>query len=248
MKRVSFVAASTLTLAALAAPLQAQTPAPSPGGGIPGSIAVSAVGEEEVTPDRARVTIGVQTQAATSAQAADRNARIHRAVLDTLRALGIPAELISTTGFNVYPEQVYDQATRRTRITGYNVQNMVVVEVRRIDQVGPVLDASLAKGANQIASLQLYSSQAEQARRRALAKAVERARADAEAIARAAGGSIGGVLELTSGVEPSRPRPMMVEAQMARAGDAASTSISEGTQTVSASVTARFLFMGSAPR
>jgi uncharacterized protein YggE len=64
----------------------------------------------------------------------------------------------------------------------------------------------------------------------------------------AAGGSIGGVLELTSGVEPSRPRPMMVEAQMARAGDAASTSISEGTQTVSASVTARFLFMGGAPR
>lgn len=247
MKLFSFAVASTLTLAA-AAPLAAQTPAPSPGGGMPGSIAVSAVGEEEVTPDRARVTIGVQTQAATSAQAADRNARVHRAVLDTLRALGIPAELITTTGFNVYPEQVYDQATRRTRITGYNVQNMVVVEVRRMDQVGSVLDASLAKGANQIASLQLYSSQAEQARRRALAKAVERARADADAIARAAGGSLGGVLELTSGVEPSRPRPMMMEAQLARAGDAAGTTISEGTQTISAAVTARFLLVGGAPR
>ncbi|MDF1504503.1 SIMPL domain-containing protein [Roseisolibacter sp. H3M3-2] len=242
MRLLSFAA-----LTVLAAPLAAQSPSPAPApfpaGGPPGSIAVSAVGEEEVTPDRARVMIGVQTQAATSALAAERNARIQKAVLDTIRALGIPAELISTSGFNVYPEQVYDQATRRTRITGYNVQNNVVVEVRQLDRVGPVLDAALAKGANQIASLTLYSSQAEQARRRAMAKAVERARADAEAIARAAGGSLGGVLELTSGVEPSRPRPMMAEMQMARVGDAAgNTTISEGTQTISASVTARFLF------
>jgi uncharacterized protein YggE len=243
MRLVSFAVVSTLVLAGPHR-VAAQTPAPSAGvQGMVGTIAVSAMGEEQVTPDRARVTIGVQTQAATSALAAERNGRIQRAILDTLRALGIASEQITTTGFNVYPEQVYDQPTRRTRITGYNVVNQVVVEVRRIDQVGAVLDASLAKGANQVASLQLYSSQAEAVRRRALANAVERARADAEAIARAAGGTLGGVVELTSGVQPERPRPMMVEMQAARAADAGSTPIAEGSQTVTAMVTARYLFV-----
>jgi hypothetical protein len=231
------LAAATLTLAAGSSSAQTVAPLPVPG------IAVSAVGEEQVTPDRARLSIGVQTQAATAADASARNARTQRAIFDTLRAMGILQEQITTSGYNVFPEQVYDQPTRRTRITGYNVQNTVVVDLRRIDQVGPVLDAVLSKGANLVSSLQFYSSQSEDVRRRALANAVQRARADAEAMARAAGGRLGNLLELNSTFEPSRPRPMM-DVQMVRAEAGASTPVSEGTQTISASVTARWQFIG----
>ena len=207
------------------------------------TVSSSAVGEAEVTPDRARLSIGVQTQASTAAAASAANARLQRAVIDTIRALGIPAERISTSGYNVFPEQVYDQPTRRSRIVGYNVQNTVVVDIHQVDRVGPVLDAALSKGANLVSSLAFYSSQAEAARRRALTNAVERARRDAEAMARAAGGELGRLVELTSGgfVERPRPVPMMAEARMAAAD--ASTPVSEGTQTVTASVSARWLFV-----
>jgi uncharacterized protein YggE len=210
------------------------------------------MGETQVTPDRARVSVGVQTQAATAAEASSRNARLQRAVIDTIRALGIAADQITTSGYNVYPEQVYDPPTRRSRITGYNVQNTVVVELRRVDQVGPVLDAVLTKGANLASSLQFYSSQVDVAQRRALQNAVERARADAEAIAAAAGGRLGELLELSSGFT-MRPQPVFApaaEVRMSARGDAAPpTPISEGSQTVSATVSGRWRFVtGTAQR
>jgi uncharacterized protein YggE len=211
-------------------------------------IGVSAMGEAEVTPDRAHVSIGVQTQATTAAEAASRNATLQQAVINAVKALGIPAERITTQGYSVYPEQTYDQTTRRSRITGYNVTNSVVVDVWNVQQVGPVLDAALSKGANLVSSLSFYSSQAEVARRRALQNAVARARADAEAMAQAAGGKLGDLIELTTGVTYSPPpRPMVVSA-MAAERVAAPTPISEGTQTVSAQVTARWRFLASSPQ
>ncbi|GJG86221.1 SIMPL domain-containing protein [Gemmatimonadetes bacterium T265] len=231
------VAAGLLAAALVFTPrLHAQVPI----GAFPPAVTVTGTGEDEVVPDRARLSLGVSTQAATAAEASQQNARLQRAVLDAVRAQGVPAEQISTNGYNVSPVTDYNQQTRRTRVTGYTVQNTVNVELRRIDQVGPVLDAVLAKGANTVSSLQFYSSQAEAARRRALARAVERARADADAMAAAAGGRLGDLLELSSATDV-RPRPVMMD-MMARAAPAPATPISEGTETVTASVTARWRF------
>ncbi|MBV9879629.1 MAG: SIMPL domain-containing protein [Gemmatirosa sp.] len=231
--------AAPLTLMGTVSPIAAQpnpTIVPVP------EVAVTATGEAEVTPDRAHVSIGVQTQAATAADAASRNAALQKAVIDAVKALGIAPERITTSGYNVYPEQVYDNTTRRSRITGYNVQNTVTIDVWKVEQVGQVLDAALAKGANLVSSLSFYSSQAEVVRRRALQNAITRARADAEAMATAAGGHLGHLIALTSGVAYEPPRPLMREMAMAKVADAP-TQISEGTQTVTASVTARWSFV-----
>lgn len=235
---------SFLALAIAAPVLGAQTPMTMQR--VP-EIAVSAVGEAEFTPDRAKVSIGVQTQAPTAADAATRNARLQQAVIDAVKALGIPAERITTQGYSVYPEQTYDNTTRRSRITGYNVQNTVVVDVWKVEQVGAVLDAALAKGANLVSSLSFYSSQEEAARRRALQNAVARARADAEAMAQAAGGSLGDLIELTNTVTyMPPPRPMMEMSMQAKAVSAPSTPISEGTQTMTAQISARWRFLSAA--
>src|SRR5512140_2305627 len=55
----------------------------------PPVIATTAVGEARVTPDRATIFVGVQSRAQTAAAAGADNARRHRAILDTLRTLGI---------------------------------------------------------------------------------------------------------------------------------------------------------------
>src|SRR5690349_6239332 len=89
----------------IAAPLYAQqgnTSAPVP------QISVTSRGEVKVTPDRASIQISVQTRAVTAAAAADENAQKQRAVVDAIRGLGIDAKDISTTGYNVYPEQRYE--------------------------------------------------------------------------------------------------------------------------------------------
>lgn len=221
-------------------PLSAQQPATTTTIDQVPQIAVAARGEIKVSPDRANIQISVQTRAATAAAAANENATKQAAVIAALRALGLSADEISTINYNVYPEQRYEPNKEPT-IIGYNVTNTVSVDVRKLSQVGPVIDAALAKGANMISSLQFYASNTDDARRTAIGSAVQKARADAEAAARAAGGTIGELLEISIGAYSAPPpRPMMrVSAAVA---DQAQTPINPGEQTLSVDVSTRWRF------
>jgi uncharacterized protein len=204
-------------------------------------IAVVGRGEVKVSPDRATIQISVQTRAPTAAAAAAENASKQQSVLAALRALGLSNDQLSTVNYNVYPEQRYQEG-KDPVITGYNVTNTVLVDVRKLNQVGPVIDAALAHGANMIASLQFYSSNTAAARRSAIATAIENARADAEAAARAAHGTLGSLLELSMlSIAPPPPRPMV----MMRAGVTASadTPINPGDETLSVEVSTRWRFI-----
>src|SRR5688500_10975817 len=97
--RTSLIPIALLT--SLAAPLRAQQPAPVPP---PPQTVTNGEGEAQVTPDRARVHLAVESRGKTAAEAAAENARIQTAVIARLRALGIPAERITTVGYNVQPE------------------------------------------------------------------------------------------------------------------------------------------------
>jgi len=67
--------------------------------------------------------------------------------MTALRALGLGNDQLSTINYNVYPEQRYEQG-KEPVIVAYNVTNTVLVDVRKLSQVGPVIDAALAHGAN----------------------------------------------------------------------------------------------------
>ena len=206
-------------------------------------ISVASRGEVKVIPDRATIQISVQTRSETAAAAATENAKKQKAVIDALRALGIDARDISTAGYNVFPEQRYEP-NREPVVIGYNVTNTVSVELKSISQVGPAIDAALSKGANMITSLQFYSSNTDSARQEAIAIAVRKARSDADAAARAAGGSISGLLEITVGAYyPPPPQPMEMKVRSAVAAADVATPITPGQQIVSVDVGTRWRFM-----
>jgi uncharacterized protein YggE len=208
----------------------------------PPAISVMAVGESRVTPDRAMLHIAVESQGESAAAAASANAAKQTKVIEAVKAAGVAAAQIRTAGYNVFPEYAHG-AGRAPRITGYRANNTVQVEVRAIADVGKVIDAALAAGANNIGSVQLYASNTEAARREALQQAVAKARAEAEAGATAAGGSLGALLELTiDPVEP--PRPLMRDMAMAQAaaGNVA-TPIETGESVVVSVVRVRWQFV-----
>jgi uncharacterized protein len=206
-------------------------------------IAVVGRGEIKVSPDRATVQISVQTKAPTAAAAAADNANKQQSVMVALRALGLGNDQLSTINYNVYPEQRYEQ-NREPVIVGYNVTNTILVDVRKLSQVGPVIDAALSHGANMITSLQFYASNTETARRAAIVSAIEKARADAEAAARAARGSLGTLLGIDIGsYSPPPPRPMMMAKVMAGGAAQADTPINPGEETLSVEVSTRWRFI-----
>lgn len=235
---------SCVLLATIVAPLTAQTqdsratidPIPQ--------IAVTGRGEVKVSPDRATIQVSVQTRATTAAGAAAENATKQQSVIAALRALGLENDQLSTINYNVYPEQRYEQG-KEPVIVAYNVTNTILVDVRKLSQVGPVIDAALSHGANMIASLQFYASNTETARRSAIATAIEKARADADAAARAAHGSLGSLLEINIGAySPPPPRPMMM-ARVAGVAQMDNTPINPGEETLSVEVSTRWRFIAS---
>ena len=208
-------------------------------------IITTATSEVRVAPDKATIEIGVQTRAATAAVAASQNSRKQRAIIDAIKAKGVPAQQIGTSNFNVIPETRYDrEGESAPRTTSYLVINSITVDLRRIDLVGPTIDTALAAGANQINSLEFGVTNADSARRVALTMAVGKSRADAEAMARAAGGSLGSLLELsaTDSFSPGPPRPFMV--REALAADA-KVPVEAGMQSIQSTVTARWQFLSS---
>ena len=207
---------------------------------MPPQVVVSASEEVDVAPDRAHLTVAVETRGRTSQLASQENARLATAILEAIRRAGIPAAQVRTVGLTVNPEYRYPEGGGRPTVVGYQAQNSVRVEIRDLSKVGAVVDATLAAGATNLSGPYFTLANPDSARREALATAVSRAQADAQVMARAAGQKLGVVLELSSGGGVEQPMfdrgPMLMAA---RAESAPETPVATGTIKVRASVTMR---------
>jgi len=156
-------------------------------------------GETHLPPTFAIVMVGVSTRAGSATEAASQNAAKVASTLSSLREAGAAAEDVSNEGYNV--EQAYNEKNQRS---GFTARNSIRVRVPRVDQVGRIIDAALGGGATDISSVQFGAASIEDARRAAMTAAVQQARADAEVIARAAGGRLGRLISLSanSGMPP----------------------------------------------
>jgi uncharacterized protein YggE len=164
-------------------------------------------------------------------------------VLDALAKLDLPKDQLSTQGYSVYPEMRYDNTGGSPRVTGYVVTNTVRAETRRPEQAGAIVDAALDAGANLINGLSFYASSIDEPRRTAIAAAVASARADADAMARAAGGSLGALVELSTQGPTVPPRPMFDMAARGKVTQVESTPMNPGEQTITVFVNARWQFV-----
>jgi uncharacterized protein len=229
----------------LTAPLTARAQvAPGPATAGP-QIVTSATAEVELKPDRATLVFTVESRGATAANAGAETARKQRAVLDTLRVLGIAADQMSTASIEIHPEFVYPGESKPPRVSGYVARNTLRVEIRTIEQTGALIDAALAKEATGIGSLQFSSSKQDEARRMALENAVAKARAEAEAMAKAAGGALGSLIELSA--LPSYERPVALEMGAMRSSPAVqqATPVAPGQIKISATVSGRWGYLAS---
>jgi uncharacterized protein YggE len=205
-------------------------------------IVVSGHADATIPANRATVRIAVETRGETAAAAGAENARIQEAVVAALRAAGVARADITSAGYNVATNYRPPEGPRQTpQPDGYIARNAVHVQLSALDRVGPVIDAALAAGANRIDGVQFTATQTDSARRVALAEAIATARADATIMARAAGGSLGRLLELSTEFSPARmPYALQMAGGVARAR--ATTEIEPREVTVNAVVVGRWEF------
>lgn len=166
-------------------------------------IQVSGTGKVDVAPDMATVQVAVETTGDTAKAAQEQNARSMREVIDTLKKLGIAEKDIRTTQLSLYPlyespkPERPEQEQKPPRVVGFRAENGVQVTVRKLDDVGKVVDAVVTSGANRIQGISFGLSDPKPWQDKALELAVADARRQADLVARAAGVQIKGVRNIS---------------------------------------------------
>jgi uncharacterized protein YggE len=191
----------------------------------PRTVAVSGQGEIHAEPDLAYVTLGIEARKPKLEDARAEVTRSVEAVLKLTRDLKIDQKLVRATRINVQPEYNWDNTARERNLIGYYVSRQIEVELRDLEKLGQLLERATDLGVNQLGDPRLDSSKRRDLEREALVKAVEDARANAEVVAKAAGGQLGAArtISANSGFVPvpvqARAKLMMA----AEASDAAQT-------------------------
>jgi uncharacterized protein len=157
------------------------------------SISVSGTAVIHVTPDRALIQLGVQSNGPTPTAVEAANTAATRQVIDTLKQLGIEAKDIATDWYVVEP--IYNDYNSLT-IKGYRINNIVAVTLRDVGLVSRAIVASLEAGANQVVNVELYTSELRKYRDQARELAMQAANEKAKALANAAGADTGCVLNI----------------------------------------------------
>ena len=211
----------------------AQTPAPASEGPV---ILTTGEGVVKLAPDRVWVSVAAESRARSPREAQRATADAMKAVLDKLKALGLPADAIRTSGYDLQPE--FDYANGRQTLRDYVARNAVEVRLDEIARAGEVLDAAVGSGATSVSGVRFDLKDRAAAEREALRKAVADARGRAEAAASGAGLKVDRVLRIEEQRAPSiEPRPVMMMRQSAAIQADAAPPIVPGELEVRATVT-----------
>lgn len=105
---------------------------------------VTGVGKITVAPDIAVLSLGVEAQEATVAEAQQQAAGVMDAIMNVLDDYGIDEQDIQTQYFSIQP--VYNWDEGKQTLIGYRVTNTVAVKIRDIGDSGGIIDASVAAG------------------------------------------------------------------------------------------------------
>jgi len=201
------------------------------------SISVVGEGEVQVVPDQVNVTLGVNTEAKTAAEALKANTERMTALMAALKAHNIADKHVQTSQFNVGPQQVFDRDGKPPKLVGYTVTNQVTIKVLEVDRLGAILDAVVQAGGNQVHGVAFTVADPrphlDQARRKAVADALARA----ELYAEAAGVKLGKPI-LIHDQSAAPPRPMYAQAMRGMA--AADVPIAAGEHTIAAQVSVTY--------
>jgi hypothetical protein len=199
-----------------------------------GRITVTAEGRATAAPDLAVITLGVEREAPSAAEAVAAMASGAEAVLAAVEDAGIAGRDVQTRGLDLSPRRERREGPGQGEIVGYVASTTVTVRVRELDSLGAVLDSVVGAGANLFRGLSFDLSDRQAAEDEARRAAVAEARRRAALYAEAAGVELGPLVRLEEAGGAPRPEMMRTASAMA---DGAAVPVAEGELELTARVT-----------
>lgn len=209
---------------ALAATIVAPVPAALAQQVQPPRIIVVGEGESSIAPDLALLSLTVMREAKTAREALDASNAAMAAVIAAMKTAGVEQRDLQTGGLQISPRYNYSNkpdGTQTAELVGYQVSNTLSVRVRDLDKTGEILDKAVSLGVNQGGGITFANDDPSKAladaRKRAVANAIERARTLSEA----AGVGLGRVVEIADQNFAAPPMPITAKAFDSAAGASA---------------------------
>ena len=143
-------------------------------------------------PDLITVYFNIETSGDTSSEAKDANSEISEKLIIELAKNGFDRSDLKTQGFNVYPDYIWEDRTRKEN--GYKASHSLKFELssKDFDKVGDVIDSGVDSGAGiSYINFELSQELQNQYKAQALELASKDARIKAEAVASGFGKKVG---------------------------------------------------------
>jgi uncharacterized protein YggE len=109
---------------------------------------VSGEGKATAVPDVAVLTLGVQAQESTVAQAQDETATAMNAIINELKSAGVADKDIQTQQYYITPIWTTNKDTGQQTLAGYRVTNTVTAKIRQVAGTGDIINAVSSAGGN----------------------------------------------------------------------------------------------------
>jgi uncharacterized protein len=228
---ITVAALAAVTLALVAGTSSADDrPPPRP------VVVVQGEAELRAAPDRAFVTVAVESRDKDPKAAQQQNAKTMAAVSEQLSRAGIQPDAVRTLAYQLDLEVDWQQGKRVPR--GYLARNAVEVRVDDVTKVGEIIDLAVAAGANDVTGVRFDLKDRSKLERDALEQAVREARSRAEAAAAGGGVEILGIERIEEqGGHAEIPRPLAMQMRAAAPASVPTTTISAGEITITSRVT-----------
>lgn len=205
-------------------------------------VTVQAQGKVQAIPDIARVTAEVRKEGANLEEISGEVRKSMSKILEALKAQGIEDKDVRTNMYQVQPKYQNDRRGNQKPI-GYIVTNQVSAKVRKIAKVGAILTSVVSAGATGVYGPDFDFDDPQELERKALAAAMEEAKAKALVLVQAAKGSLGEVFRIDQqgmmAYPMMRARGGMKMATMAMAAEA--EPIAAGEQDFTAQIQVSFI-------
>ena len=172
---------------------------------------------EDAKPDVATISLSIEVEKPTAAEASNENARRAEAVIAALRAAGIAAKDIATVGLRSI--RCGDSQSQPRAVSAYQAINRIAVRVQPLDKAGALIAQAVQNGAEyQGVGFDVSDREAREDALRA--KAVENAAHRAELYARGAAMKLGPLQAIRADAAQPVFRPLMESARAVGGGAA----------------------------
>jgi uncharacterized protein len=208
----------------------------------PNTLFTGADGKYESAPDTALVQFNISAQADNAKAAYDLASKQAEQVRQILRDNGIDPKTAQINSYSIEP--MYDWKSAKRKLIGYRATTSVTLKLKDFAKIGPITQQLADSAVSESQSITYTLDNMDDAKSKAVEDAYRRAHASAQALAKAAGRTVGELsyasVDTFENVRPMAPMPRVMAMKAEAAAPAPTEEFSPQTVTVTAHVNALF--------